>query len=293
MKSFLITFFSMMLVISAVAQRNPTFSVKTTPSEVIMISDGQRDGALGIVRGATPEMIKQVAPKNTFPMATNAFLIRTHSGKRILIDTGTGQGIFAGLQNLGVAPESIDAILLTHLHGDHIGGLLREGKVAFPNAKLMVPALEAQNANENTRKIFAEYNVTRAPLADGARAPVGPTGPSFEIFQPGILTPTVVYDNVKAMLCAGHTPGHTVYFIDNVCIWGDMTHAMAFQMPYPTVGISFDGNPQLAIASRQIVLRYLVDNNYVVGGSHVPYPGLGTLKSNGKGGYIFTPLSSR
>ena len=268
----LITFLGMMMVINVVAQ-NTTFSVRTTPSEVIMISDGQREGALNLLKGATPEMIAQVAPNNTFPMATNAFLIRTHSGKNILIDTGTGQGIFAGLQNLGVIPDSIDVILLTHLHGDHIGGLLREGKAAFPKAILMLSALEAQNVNESALKAMGEYKM--------------------ETFQPGILNPTAVYDNVTAMLCPGHTPGHTMYFIDNMAIWGDMTHAMAFQMPYPGVGITFDGDSDLAIASRQRILRYLVDNNYMVGGSHVPYPGIGTLKSDGKGGYIFTPLSSQ
>ena len=261
----------MMLVISAVAQN--TFSIKTTPSEVIMISDGQRDGGLNIVKGATPEMIAQVAPNSTFPMATNCFLIRTHSGKNILIDTGTGQGLFAGLQNLGVAPDSIDAILMTHLHGDHTGGLLREGKAAFPKATLMISVLEAQSANENTRKAMEEYKL--------------------EIFQPGINSPTVVYENIKAMLCAGHTPGHTIYFIDNMAIWGDLAHAMAFQMPYPSVGITYDGNSDLAVASRLRILRYLVDNHYIAGGMHIPYPGFGMLQSNGKGGYIFTPLSAQ
>jgi len=267
----LTTFFAMMLVISAVAQN--TFSIKTTPSEVIMISEGQREGGLNIVKGATPEMIEQVAPNSTFPMATNCFLIRTHKGKNILIDTGYGQGLFAGLKNLGITHESIDVILITHLHGDHTGGLLRDGKAAFPNATLMMSVLEAQSANENARKAMGEYKL--------------------ETFQPGINSPTVVYDNVTAMTCYGHTPGHTIYFIDNVVIWGDMIHAMAFQMPYPSVGVTYDGNPDLAIASRLGILRYLVANNYLVGGMHVPYPGIGKLDSNGKGGYIFTPISSQ
>ena len=267
----LVTFFAMMLVISAVAQN--TFSLKTTPSEVIMISDGQRSGALNIVKGATPQMIAQVAPDNTFPMATNCFLIRTRNGKNILVDTGLGQGLFAGLENLGILPDSIHAILITHLHGDHIGGLLRDGKPAFPKATLMMSVLEAQSANENVRKTMGEYKL--------------------ETFEPGILSPVAVYDNIMAMACYGHTIGHTIYFIDNIVLWGDMTHAMAFQMPYPNVGVTFDANSDLAIASRLRILRYIVANNYMVGGMHIPFPGVGTLQSNGKAGYIFTPVSSR
>ncbi|MCL2728166.1 MAG: hypothetical protein FWD56_07270 [Bacteroidales bacterium] len=88
----------------------------------------------------------------------------------------------------------------------------------------------------------------------------------------------------------GHTPGHTVYFVDNVAIWGDMTHAMAFQMPYPQVAVTYDTDAPAAVAARLKMLEYLSANEYIVGGMHIAYPGMGTLKSNEKDGYLFTPL---
>ena len=262
------TIFAAMIAITAATQN--TFVYKTETAEIIMLSEGQRESGLNILIGATPEMIAEVAPNNTCPSATNAFLIRTKSGKNILVDTGYGRELFNNLQETGLASGDIDAILITHLHGDHIGGLLRDGKAAFPKAKLMMSELEEQSANADARKIMEQYELV-----------------TFEL-QENILTP--VFDDIKAMANYGHTAGHTVYFIDNVAIWGDMTHAMAFQMPYPQVAVTYDKDSAMAIAERLKMLKYLVENDYIVCGMHIAYPGIGTLKSNDKGGYIFTPL---
>ena len=258
------------IMISSVAMAQNVFSYKTATAEVILLSEGQREGGLGTLIGATPEMIAEVAPNNTYPSATNAFLIRTKSGKNILIDTGYGRELFANLQSFGITPEAIDAIMITHLHGDHIGGLLRDDKAAFPKAKLLMSKFEAQSANESARKAIEQYELVT--------------------FEPGENAPTTIFDDIKAMASYGHTVGHAVFFIDNVAIWGDLTHAMAFQMPYPQVAVTYDVNSEMAIASRIKMLEYLTANNYVSGGMHIAYPGIGTLKSNGKGGYVFTPL---
>ena len=268
MKNTVIIFIAIAIACSATAQS--TFSYKTATAEVMLISEGQSEGRLSTLIGTTPEMIAEVAPENTYPGATNAFLIRTKNGKNILVDTGFGRELFTGLQSIGLNVESIDAILITHLHGDHTGGLLREGKPAFPKAKLLMSELEAQSANENMRSVMKQYELVT--------------------FDPNENAPTAVFDDVKAMASYGHTPGHTAYFIDNVAIWGDLTHAMAFQMPYPQVAVTYDTNSEAAVASRLKMLEYLVANDYIVAGMHVAYPGIGTLKSNNKGGYIFTPL---
>jgi hypothetical protein len=65
---------------------------------------------------------------------------------------------------------------------------------------------------------------------------------------------------------------------------------MAIQMPYPKVAISYDTNPNIAIESRLKMLEYIIKHNLTAAGMHVPYPGIGTLKADGKGGYIFTPV---
>ena len=262
------TLFAAMIAITATAQS--FFVHKTESAEVTMLSEGQRAGKLNILIGVTPKMIAEVAPDNTYPSATNAFLIRTKSGKNVLLDTGFGQELFNNLQKIELTPEAIDVILISHLHGDHIGGLLRDGQAAFPKAKLMMSKLEAESANDNAKKIMELYELL--------------------IFEPDENVPTPVFDDIKAMACYGHTPGHTAYFIDNLAIWGDLTHAMAFQMPYPQVAVSYDNDPVAAVTSRLKMLEYLVANDYLVGGMHIAYPGIGSLKSNDHGGYTFIPL---
>lgn len=256
--------------LTATAQEQSVYSHRTAEAEVILLSEGQNPGRLNTLVGATPQMIAQAAPDGSYPTATNAFLIRTRSGRNILIDTGLGRELFNNLQRAGVSAESIDAVLMTHLHGDHTGGLVREGKAAFPRAKLYMSTLEAGSADENTRRMMALYELVT--------------------FEPAAGTPVAVFDEVKALPCYGHTAGHTAYLIGNVAIWGDLAHAMAFQMPFPQVAVTYDRAPETAVASRRTLLEYFTANGYTVGGMHVPYPAIGTLASDGAEGYVFTPL---
>ena len=91
------------------------------------------------------------------------------------------------------------------------------------------------------------------------------------------------------MAAYGHTPGHTVFIVDNLMIWGDLTHAMAIQMPYPRVAISYDTDPVMAVNSRLRILEYVIKNKMTVAGMHIPYPSIGKVSSIGAEKYLFTP----
>ena len=71
--------------------------------------------------------------------------------------------------------------------------------------------------------------------------------------------------------------------------WGDLTHAMAIQMPCPQVALTYDSNPEQAITIRKVVLEYVAKNNIPVAGMHIAFPGMGTIKNANKG-YTFTPM---
>ena len=103
-----------------------TFSLENL--EITTLSEGQGEGKTIILLETTPEIISQTAPSGNFLIATNAFLLKTPH-QNILIDAGYGKMLLQNLKSQNVTPEQIDVILLTHLHGDHIGGLLKNGEI--------------------------------------------------------------------------------------------------------------------------------------------------------------------
>ena len=267
------------------AQENPNlFSYKVGTAEVCLLSEGQDVGNSGIFVGATSEMIQKAIPNGTYPRSCNAFLVRI-SGKNILVDTGFGRNLFDNLKSLGVSPEQIDVILITHSHGDHIGGMLKDDKAAFPKAVLYISQAEhdlcmnGDARNAGARKVIEKYQS------------------NLRLFEPQEIDgqPLVLFPGIQAIATYGHTPGHTLFMVvsdnEKLLIWGDLTHAMAIQMPYPQVAMTYDTNTEMAISSRLKVLEYVTTNNIPVAGMHTAFPGMGKITKAPDGGYSFTPLA--
>jgi glyoxylase-like metal-dependent hydrolase (beta-lactamase superfamily II) len=255
------------------------FSFQTGDYRICLLSEGQQEGGTGILVGATPEMVAQAIPSGKFPNAVNAFLIRTPE-RNILVDAGFGRLLFNHLDSLGVDPAAISDILLTHMHGDHIGGLLKEGAACFPEAKLYVSRAEYDywmgSNNPQAIKVLAAYK------------------DRLVLFSPNDLTQVkaALLPGIFPIATYGHTPGHVSFLVqsgdDKLLIWGDLAHAMAIQMPYPEVAVSYDVNPADAVRSRQAILKYVSENKIPIAGMHIAYPGMGTVMS-AQGGYVFAP----
>ncbi len=283
------------LTTSYAQQSQDLFHYKVGQLDVYMLSEGQQQGNSSILIGATPEMMNGTMPNGTFANATNAFLVRD-AERIILIDAGWGKKLFLHLEKLGITPEDIDVVLITHMHGDHIGGMMLNGQLTFPNAEIYIPEEEyhywtdddKMNAiPENNRKAFkASREVIRA-YGDRVKTfqPDNMDNPSEPIL-PGII-PIAAY---------GHTPGHTMYLLtsgqDKLLVWADLTHAMAIQMPYPQIAVTYDINPEDAINSRKKVLEYVTTHKIPVGGMHIAYPGVGQIIKNSGTGYTFIPEKS-
>lgn len=257
---------------------------------VTLLSEGQRQGKTDILIGATEEMLKQTVPDGTFPNAVNAFLVEM-GDKTILFDTGYGRELFNNLEAYGKAVADIDVIMLTHMHGDHIGGLLRNEGKSFPSATIYIPKPEYDywmcdeamlKQPENRRSSFIN-----------ARNVIDAYKDKLQIFVPGTIDETnELLPGIRSIAAYGHTPGHTGYMLESggskIFIWGDLTHAMAIQMPYPEVAVTYDTDPAEAVKSRQQLLGYLSDNNIQIAGMHIQFPAIGDVRKNKSNGYDFT-----
>lgn len=256
------------------AQRPETIRVGTT-TEVWVLQEASGQGNTGVLIDAPARVLADHAPDGTFPNATNAVLVR--NGDEItLIDAGYGRTIFEKMAALGIAPGDVDRVLLTHMHGDHIGGMLRDGQRAFPNATVALAQREYDHfnsaGNEGAVRVFEAYKGSLEMLS-----PVEMGSPTEQGF-----TPIAAY---------GHTPGHTIFMIrdgyEQLLVWGDLTHAMAIQMPHPEISVRYDADPVAARESRQAVLRAVAAEKTPVVGMHVAATAPGLVSDNGEGGYSF------
>lgn len=250
--------------------------------EITTLSEGQQEGNPKVLIDASPEVIQTYAPDGTYPTATNAFLVKT-ADKTILIDAGHGRKLFDNMQSRNVTAQQVDVILITHMHGDHIGGLLKEGKAMFPNAEIYI----AQ----------AEYNYWMGDKVRGggtqARAVIEAYRDRLHLFTPSEIETGGIelFFGFRAIAAYGHTPGHTAFMIDagnsKMLVWGDLTHAMAIQIPHPEIAVTYDTDPQQAIASRKKIFDYVSANNIPVAGMHIAFPAVGNVKKERDGNYFF------
>ena len=260
-------------------------------------TDGAHIGNASLLLGASDALIQKYLPQGGFPTAFQYFLVQGH-GHTVLFDTGLGTNMLPQLREVGVKQEDIDAVFITHMHSDHIGGLLAADQAVFPHATIYVA--EKEKAYWSDPKMMAEAGATKKDGFLLAQKVLAVYGHRVKTFVPGTLetggTPILPgIAGIAAIAAYGHTPGHSMFLLkdgtDKLLFWGDITHAMAIQMPAPKVALVYDVNGQEAIATRLKVLHYVSNHKLPVAGMHIPGPAIGLVSAaSGQGAaYIFTP----
>jgi len=234
--------------------------------------------------------------KSPVDTSVNGYLINT-GAKLLLVDTGAGAlfgptlgGLSESLKAAGYQPEQVDEIYITHMHADHVGGLMAGGKIVFPNAIVRADQRDADYW-------LSQANLDKAPtdakgFFQGAMASMNPyvAAGKFKPFNGN----TELAPGVKAIAAPGHTPGHSIYVVESagqkLVLWGDLMHVAAVQFAEPAVTIQFDTDSESAAAQRQRAYADAAKGAYLVGSAHLSFPGLGRLRAEGKG-YKFVPVN--
>ncbi len=225
----------------------------------------------------------------TIEESVNGFLINTGS-KLVLIDTGAGVTfgptvgkLLSNLKAAGYRPDQVDEVYITHMHGDHIGGLLLNGKAAFANAVVRASRKEA------------DYWLSKAARDAAPKDEKGGFDGAAQAFQPyvsaGRFKPfegdTDLAPGIRAVPSPGHTPGHTVYLLTSrgqtMMFWGDTMHVAALQFADPSLTDQYDADAAAASAQRKKIFAEAAERRYWVAGAHLSFPGIGHLRTAGTG----------
>jgi len=253
---------------------------------VSLLTDGARNSSASLLFGANKELVKKYLKNGEYATAMQYFLVRGH-GKTILVDTGLGTNLSRYLHEQGIKAEDIDAVFITHMHGDHIGGLLAADKAAFPRATVYMA--EREKAYWSDPQMMAQAGAAKKDGFLLAQKVLAVYGDRVHTFTPGALETggTTLLPSIAAIAAYGHTPGHSIFLLedgqDKLLFWGDLTHAMAIQMPVPEVALVYDVDAKEAVATRLKVLKYVSDHKLTVAGMHIPDPAIGSVQAMGAG----------
>ena len=232
--------------------------------QIYGIQDHDQTMSAELFKGYNDSLLTQVMPTGETEAGINVFLVDFGEFGYILFDAGIGADkggrLMETLDSLDISPNEISQIFITHLHFDHVGGLFNpDGTAAFPSANLYIPQPEYDAWSSG--KMGDTKVVEMIDRCYEGR---------INCFTPG--------DTIDSVLCLvtipayGHTPGHTIYNIEDVLIVGDIMHAVALQLDHPEFCARFDADPAQAVATRKAVLDRARTEHLTLCGMHFPRP---------------------
>lgn len=231
---------------------------------------------------ADPEAFKALSEANFIPADRSGgsytpTLVRTPDAL-VLFDAGmVAANTAASMAVLGIKPDDITHVVLTHMHGDHIGGLMQDGAPVFANAQFIVPKAENEYWAANPSEA---YTAKVVPLLGDARFI-----DDGEAVMPGIT----------AEAAYGHTPGHTTYLLESeaqqLLLTGDSFNHYVYSVQRPDWEVRFDVDKQMGIATRIKVLTRLAKDRIPFIGYHMPFPAAGFIAPDGDGAFRYVPVT--
>ncbi|QRI64067.1 MBL fold metallo-hydrolase [Shinella sp. PSBB067] len=277
-----------------------TRSLKLGSFRILAVRDGIRpSGApnetFGI--GQSADAVAALLEENFLPADrfVNSFtpaLVDTGS-EVVLFDTGMGEGgrdagmgrLLEGLKYAGYTPDQVSVVVLTHLHGDHIGGLMEGEKPAFPNARYVTGRTEYDFwVNPERMGTPAEQG------HQGVLAKVQPLAEKLTFIEDG----GEVVPGITGLDAFGHTPGHMIFRVESegraLMLTADTANHFVLSLQRPDWEVRFDMDKAQAAATRKKVFDMIATDRLAFIGYHMPFPAAGFIEKAGEG-YRFVPVS--
>jgi glyoxylase-like metal-dependent hydrolase (beta-lactamase superfamily II) len=283
-------------------RQNPGwYRTKLGDIEVTVVTDGiaRFKMAENYVTNVKPEVV-DVALAALF-MDRNEMItpynptVLNSGGKVYVIDPGLGEANHASTKGLGgqlltnmtaagIDPKSVDGVIITHMHPDHINGLLRaDGTLAFPNAEVLIPAAERAYWLDDGEMSRAPKGLVEAVFKNVRRVFSGEVLQRMKPYDAG----KEVVPGVTAVATHGHTAGHTSLIIasgrDKMFLQGDVTHFPWLFVRNPDWRVWFDQDAAAAEVTRRKVYDMLVAEKMPVQGFHYPFPAVAHIEKSGNG----------
>jgi glyoxylase-like metal-dependent hydrolase (beta-lactamase superfamily II) len=274
--------------------------------EVTTISDAGAviDGPWPIVGQDRPAaevetlMREHLLPERKFRPGFTPMLV--HTGKELLLfDTGNGAAGFvprpyggrlaAALGPAGFSAEQVDVVVLSHLHPDHVGGLMEDGKPLFPRARYVAGQVEFDHWRRTDYGSLPpdanEYKSSKL-----FRANVVPIAERFGFLKPEIE----VVPGIHAVEAYGHTPGHLAFHVESrgkrMLFWGDCAHHEVASLAHPEWHALFDMDKERGAATRRKIYDLASRERLLVMGYHTSFPSIGFVQRAGSA-YRWVPLT--